>query len=156
MKGPRVLVVVALAGAAIAGCGGSGDRTPALSGLPLPHGTRVTLQMRTCDRGANAFCSRQLVVIGPRYRNSVELVHAERRLLLRDRHWSRAIAALKLELAADSPGDHLRVTYATAIDELEGVELGWLYRSKQVTLALSHSIFRRTSAMSMLLVLGTG
>ncbi len=143
------------AGAALAGCGGSGGRAPSLAGLPLPLGAKVTLSKRTCDRGANAFCSLQIVVTGRGYRSSVQMLHAERRLL-GHRRWAHAAAPIGLELAADSPGDRLRVTYATASSDLEGVDLGWIRRVRPVTLALSHTIFAHTSALSMLLVLGTG
>ena len=59
------------------------------------------------------------------------------------------------ERAADSPGDHLRVTYATATGDLQGVELGWIQRARPVTVALSRTLFDHTSALSILLQLGT-
>jgi hypothetical protein len=155
MKVRGVFVAAALASAAIAGCGSSGDHTPALASLPLLSGANVLVAQRTCDRGANAFCALQLVVVGAHYRNSVQMVRAERRVLRRH-HWSHADAPVGLEVAADSPGDRLRVTYATASNDLEGADLGWIKRVQPVTLALSHEIFARRPALSMLLVLGTG
>lgn len=152
---PAGLLIAILVCATLAGCGGSGNRTPSLSGLPLPRGAAVALRERTCDRGANAYCSLQLVVVGRHYQTSQQLVHAERRLLRSD-HWAQANATVGLELAADSPSDRMRVTYATAGDDLQGVDRGWVSRVRPVTLALSHAMFANTSAMSMLLVLGTG
>lgn len=151
----RSFVAAAIAAAALAGCGGSGSRAPSLAGLPLLPGAKVTVNTRTCDRGANAFCSLQIVVTSRGYRSSGQMLHAER-LLLRRHRWALTAAPVGLELAADSPGDRLRVTYATASNDLEGVDLGWVRRVRPVTLALSHTIFAHTSALSMLLVLGTG
>jgi hypothetical protein len=82
------------------------------------------------------------------------MLSAENRLLRR-RKWSSANAPIGLERAADSPGDKLRVTYATASGDLEGVDLGWINRGHRVTLALSHALFAHTSTLSFLLELGT-
>jgi hypothetical protein len=115
----------------------------------------VTLSDRTCDRGANAYCSLQLVVVGRHYQTSRQLVRAERSLLERH-HWAHANAPVGIEFAADSPSDRMRVTYATAGNDLLGVDQGWIKRGRPITLALSHAMFANTSAMSVLLVLGTG
>jgi hypothetical protein len=155
MRARGVFVAAALASAAIAGCGGSGARTPSLSGLPLVAGAHVTESRRTCDRGAGAYCSLQFVVIGRRFANSVDMSRAERRLLKRD-HWSDSDAPEGLEVAADSPDDRIRVVWATANNDLEAAELGWIRRVAPVRLALSRTILSRTSALSMLLVLGAG
>ena len=155
MKGVGLLATAAFACSVLAGCGGSGDRGPSLAGLPLPPGAAVTVSQRTCDRGASAYCSLQLVVVGHHYHTSQQLLRAERRVL-RHGHWAHANAPEGLELAADSPSDRLWVTYATAKDDLQAVELGWIKRVRPVTVALSHAMFANTSAMSMLLVLGTG
>jgi hypothetical protein len=152
---PAGLVTAILVCAALAGCGASGGHTPSLAGLPLPRGAAVTLKERTCDRGANAYCSLQLVVVGRHYQTSQQLVRAERRLL-EHHHWAHENAPVGIELAADSPSDRIRVTYATAGNDLQGVDRGWIKRVRPVTLALSHAMFANTSAMSMLLVLGTG
>jgi hypothetical protein len=150
-----LIVAAAIAGVALAACGSSGSLGPSLAGLPLPPGAQVAVNKRTCDRGANAYCSLQIVVTSRSFRSSLDLLHAERQMLGHHR-WAQAEAPIGLELAADSPGDHLRVTYATATSELEGVDLGWIHRARPVTLALSHAIFAHRSALSMLLVLGTG
>lgn len=88
------------------------------------------------------------------YASSVDLQKAER-LLLKKHGWVKVNAPVGQELAADSPGDHLRVTYAAANLELEAIDLGWIKRSRQVTLALSRQIFGHTSALAMLLQTGT-
>ncbi len=152
-----VTVLAALAGAAIGGCGDSPPlaRTPKLAGLPLVTGSQVEIQMRTCDRGANAYCQLQLVVVGAHYRSSLEMLRAERRLL-QSRHWSHANAPIGLEAAADAPSDRLRVTYATASNELRGFDLGWINRARPITLALAHDLLAQRSALAVVLQLGTG
>jgi hypothetical protein len=137
----------------LAGCGG-GNRVPRLSALPLPAGTHVSLAYRSCNQGSNAFCALQLVVVGGAYRTSQEMLSAETQAL-RARKWVGVHAQTGLERAADSPGDHLRVTYATATGDLQGVELGWIKRARHVTVALSRTLFSHTSALSVLLQLGT-
>jgi hypothetical protein len=154
MKAASVVVGAALAGAALAGCGGSGQRTPSLAGLPLPPHAHVTVDVQACNEGSNAYCARQLVVSGPAYPTSQAMLDAEKRLLHRLK-WSSANAPVGLERAADSPGDRLRVTYATASSDLQGVDLGWIDRGRRVTLALSHALFSHTSTLSFLLELGT-
>ena len=54
-----------------------------------------------------------------------------------------------------SPGDKLRVTYATAYGDLKDIELGWISRAKPISLALSHAIFDRAAAMSVMLEIGS-
>lgn len=142
----------ALAGVVV-GCGASGPRTPALAGLPLAARSRVAVSVRQCNQGASAFCALQLVVVGAGYRTSLNLLGAER-ALLRRRGWSQANAPVGLERAADSPGDRLRVTYATATGDLQGVDLGWIKRRRSVTLALSRALISHTSAISMMLEVG--
>jgi hypothetical protein len=127
---------------------------PDVARLPLVVGTRVVASARQCDAGANAFCSVQLVVVGPRYPSSDALLRAEHRRLL-SLGWSGANADTGEQHAADSPGRKLRVTYATAFGDLLGLDLGWIHRSNTVELALSHAMFDRSSAMSMLLEEGS-
>jgi hypothetical protein len=149
-------IALALAVEVLAGCGASSQRVPSVSGLPTPVGSTVAVSKTTCDRGQSAFCSVQLVVVNRHYRSSGDLLRAESKLLRR-RHWAKADAPEGLELAADSPGDHLRVTYATASQDLQGIDRHWITRVRPVTLSLSHSmLISEVSALSMLLVLGTG
>lgn len=127
---------------------------PALSRLPLVPGLHVVVAQRVCNRGGNAYCALELVVEGRGYASSRDLQRAERRLLKR-RGWKKVNAPVGQELAADAPGDRLRVTYAAANMELEAIDLGWVKRSRPITLALSHEIFAHQPAMAVLLQLGT-
>ena len=103
--------------------------------------------------GANAFCAWELLVVGPRYRSSDQLVKDEHALLLKS-GWSGGDADTGDQHAADSPGHKLRVTYATPSGDLRDIVLGSIKRSRQLTLALSHVMFVRSAAMSMLLEVG--
>ncbi len=137
----------------IAGCGGSGSRTPDLSRLPLVPGSHISFRVRVCDRGANAFCAWELLLVAPHLRDPEELIRAEHRYL-RTRGWSGGQGDIGAEQAADSPGHRLRVTYATPIYELGGSDQDFIRRSKQLQLALSKAIFARTPAISMLVEIG--
>jgi hypothetical protein len=140
---------------ALAACGQSGSsRVPDLAKLPLVPGANVVVQARQCDRGANAFCSFQLVVVDPRYPTSTALVSSER-THLRQLGWSDMNADTGEQHAAESPGHKLRVTYATAFGDLKGIDLGWIMRPRPIALALSHAMFARTSAMSVMLEVGS-
>ncbi len=146
---PLALVV------ALAGCGRSATgRVPDLAKLPLVPGANIVAQARQCDRGANAFCSFQLVVVDPRYRTSIALVSSERRHL-RQLGWTGMNADTGEEDAAESPGHQLRVTYATAFGDLEGIDLGWIKRPRKIALALSRAMFDRSAAMSVMLEVGS-
>jgi len=138
---------------AVSGCGG-GDRVPPLSSLPIPPGTQVTLDHRSCNPGANAYCALELVVVGSGYRTSAQLENAETQLL-DARKWTAVHAEIGQERAADSPHDRWRVTYATATGDLQGVELGWIKRARPLTVALSRTLFDHQSALSVLLQVGT-
>ncbi len=88
-----------------------------------------------------------------RPRSADALVKDEHALLLKN-GWTGANAETGEQHAADSPGHKLRVTYATAFGDLKGIDLGWIKRSRTLTLALSHALFAHTAAMSMLLEMG--
>ena len=47
------------------------------------------------------------------------------------------------------------MTYATAYGDLKGIDLGWIKRSRTITLALSRALFDRASAMSVMLEVGS-
>ena len=144
------LATVALA-VALAGCGASsGTRIPELRRLPLVEGAGVVAQSRVCDRGASAYCAIELVVVDSRYATSTALVSAER-AQLRRHGWTGASGDTGDERAADSPGGKLRVTYATAYGELKGIDFLWIKRSRATARALSHAMFARAPAMSILL-----
>ena len=147
--------VALLLAIALAGCGGGSAKVPDVSGLPLVDGAAVVARAQECDRGTNAYCAVTLVVADPRYRSSVDLLKDERRHL----HavgWSLANGYTGNENAADSPRHKLRVTYSTAEGDLQGIELGWIQRPRNITLALSHSLFSRAASLSMMLEPGNG
>jgi hypothetical protein len=149
MTAGRVVVVAVLAAGALAGCG-SGDRSPTVGTLPLAPGSKVVSQVRECNSGSNAYCAVELVVVNKRSANSWALVAQERRALTQ-RGWTITHANNGDEHAALSPGDKLRVTYATAYGDLKDIELGWISRAKPISLALSHTLFNRTPAISVML-----
>ncbi|HWD64625.1 MAG TPA: hypothetical protein VG405_05585 [Solirubrobacteraceae bacterium] len=151
----RVRAVIGAAGAIalLAGCGSSGDRVPKLKQLPLVPGLHTVVSQRMCDRGRNAYCALELVMQGGAYSSSIGLQRAER-LLLKRRGWKKVNAPVGQELAADSPESKLRVTYAAANMELEAVDLGWITRSRRITLTLSKEIFDHHPALAVLLQLG--
>jgi hypothetical protein len=109
--------------------------------------------VRQCDRGSGPFCAVELVVVARRYRTSDALLASERRQL-RKLGWTGTGGDTGDEQAADSPGHKLRLTYATAYGDLKGIDLGWIQRSRRITLALSHVLFNRSAAMSLMLELG--
>jgi hypothetical protein len=137
--------------AALAGCGQSSTpHTPALAQLPLVRGSDVVAQATQCDRGAAVYCAVELVVVGPKYGSSDDLLGSERRRLVA-LGWTRESGDTGNEHAADSPGHKLRVTYATAQGDLTGIVLGWIKRPRPIALALSRTLFRRSAALSMML-----
>jgi hypothetical protein len=148
-----VFVAVLIAAAlALGGCG-SGRQLPDLSGLPLVGGSRVVVQAKMCNPGANAYCADELVVVNPTFHSSTDFLDTER-AVLHKLHWSGQYAPNGNEHSDDSPGHELRVTFATAQGDLIGIDLGWIKRSRSVALALSHAILARQPALSILLTDG--
>jgi hypothetical protein len=139
---------------AIAGCGSGGGRSPQLSSLPLAPGAQVTTKVRQCNGGSNSYCAIELVVLGPRYQSSRDLVLAERDRL-RSQGWIGASPTTGDQLANESPNNRLRVTYATAFEDLKGADLGWITRSWPTISALDETLFSRRVAMSVLLEIGS-
>lgn len=150
LAAPASVIAVFVLVVALGGCGqGSVRRTPDLSQLPLVTGAQVLAEVRQCDAGANAFCGWELVVAARGYRSSDALAKAEH-LHLKALGWTGANADTGQQRAADSPGHKLRVTYAPANGDLQGIDLGWIKRSRRITLALSRAMFEHTSALSVL------
>jgi hypothetical protein len=149
-------VAAALTAATLAGCGSGGSaRSPDLSKLPLVPGARIVSQARTCDKGANAFCDIELVVVAPSYKTSAELLtseHAE----LRKSGWTGAEGDFGGQHAADSPGHKLHVTYALPYTDLGAYDFDYIKRSPTIARALAHLAFPGTPAMSVLLEIGSG
>jgi hypothetical protein len=147
---------VALAGCilALAGCGGSvASRTLSLDQLPLVQGATIVAQARQCDRGTNAFCAIQAVLVDPRFTSSGAFVESEHRRL-HSLGWTTSAGDDGDEVAADSPGHKLRVTYATALDDLIGRDENWIKRPWAIWWSLSQSVYARTPAMSIMLEVG--
>jgi hypothetical protein len=155
MTARRLGVAGALALAAtLAGCGTSKvDRTPTASSVPLVPGARIATQVRQCDSGSHPFCTIELVVLDHGSPSSDILAHDESHTL-RKAGWSLADGDTSTETAANSPGHKLRLTYSTATDDLQQIDLGQLTRQRPIALSLSNSIFDRTAAMSMMLEVG--
>jgi len=147
-----LLAPVAVA-VAVAGCGGDGPRRPALSSVPLVPGARVVERTYACDLGADPYCALDVVLANHDYSSAQDLVAVERRWLKR-KGWLRVPAQTGDELAADSPGDRVRVTYTTAALDLKDIDLGWIKRPHVITLALSRAIYDGSAAMSMMLEAG--
>jgi hypothetical protein len=122
--------------------------------LPLVPGAQLERNMKQCNGGSNAFCGIDLVVVDPMYPSSRTLVLAERDVL-RAHGWIGASPDTGIELADESPMHKLRVTYATAVDDLQGLELGWIQRPGRIWTALDSALFKRSPAMSVLLEIGS-
>ena len=151
----RLAVALTASVTALTGCGGgSGSRAPDLAALPLIKGTSVVTHAKQCDRGAHAFCALELVVVDLRFKNSADLLEAEHRRLRRA-GWSAANGDTGEQHAAESPGQKLRVTYATADGDLKGIDLGWIQRPRTITLALSRALFDRRPTLSLMLENGS-
>jgi len=156
MLGRRVSVALLPAAiAALVGCGSQGgsSQTVELGSVPLVDGAKIVVQSRQCDRGANAYCALEAVVVDPRFPSSEELVKGEQ-LLLKTRRWSTVDGYTGEQTAAESPGHKLRLTYATAYGDLKGIDLVWFQRPRAIALALSRAMFDRDSAMSLTLEAG--
>jgi hypothetical protein len=156
MTARRLGVVGGLALAAVlAGCGSSqATRIPTASAIPLVAGAHITTQARKCDQGSNAYCSIELVVRDSRYTSSDILAHDESHVL-RNAGWTLAGGDTGTETAANSPGHKLRLTYSSAADDLQQIDLGVINRAWPITYALSNSMFDRAAAMSMMLEVGS-
>jgi len=149
----RGLLLALAATLAVTGCGGEGPHRPLLSSVPIVAGGEVVARADTCDAGANAYCALDVVLVDHSYTSAQRLVSTERRWLRRH-GWLRVPGQTGDELAADSPGDRVRVTYTTAALDLKDIDLGWIKRPRVIALALSHAIYKGSAAMSMMLVAG--
>jgi hypothetical protein len=152
---PTALLCAFALTALLSGCGASAPaRTPTVSDIPLLPGARITTQARECDQGSKAYCSIQLVVVDPTYTSSDIFAHDESKHL-RAAGWTLSDGDTGTESSANSPGHKLRLTYSTAEDDLEQIDLGSITRQLPITLALSGTIFDRAAAMSMMLEVGS-
>jgi hypothetical protein len=150
----RLRLALPLLVVALAGCGQSGaSNSLSLAQLPLVKGASIVTQLRQCDLGANAFCAIVAVVADPHAGSAGALVTSEHRYL-RKLGWTMGAGDDGDEHAAESRGHKLRVTYATAKDDLTGIDLGWIKRPRALTLTLVRELFDRTPAMSIMLEAG--
>lgn len=146
--------LLALAGVAVAGCGGSTPTKPLTARqVPLVPGASIVSQATQCDGGSNPFCAIEAVVVDPSFSNSGALVASEGRHL-HHLGWKSSAGDDGDEVAADSPGQKLRVTYATGLDDLIGIDEHWIMRSSAITTALDRALFTHVPAMSIMLELG--
>ena len=144
-----------LAALGAAGCGsGTPAGRPSVSGVPLVHGAHVVSEARRCDRGAHPYCALQLVLAGPGYPTSQVLLTDEQHHLKRS-GWGVAEGDTDFERAAESPGNSLRVTYATATQDLRSIDLGTIQRARPIARALSAQMFARAPALSLMLQSGS-
>lgn len=154
MQGSVIRLAVAVAVAvAVAGCAGDGPQRPSVRSVPFVAGGRVTVSAEDCDKGANAYCALDLVFVDRHFRSSQALAVGERRWL-RHSGWIRVSAQTGDELAADSPRDQLRVTYASDTLDLKDIDLGWIKRPRPIALALSRAIYDGSPAISVNVVAG--
>lgn len=152
---PALVLALGGCGFVLAGCGQSGSSpgSLSLSQLPLISGASVVAQTRQCDSGANAFCAIEAVIVDRRTASSGALVTSEQRRL-RQLGWMAAAGDNGKETADDSPGQQVRVTYATAEGDLTGIDLGWIKRPWVIEWSLSRAMFQRLPAMSIMLEQG--
>jgi hypothetical protein len=156
---PRLRVVPVapvLAGCALAlaGCGSGGASGKlSLSQFPLVPGATVATQVRQCDGGANAFCAIQAVIVDRRFDSSGAFMESEHRRL-HNLGWTTSAGDDGDEVAADSPGHKLRVTYATALADLIGIDETWIKRPASIGLTLSRLMINREPAISIMLEVG--
>jgi hypothetical protein len=151
-----ILLALAGCGLALSGCGTGGASGPlSLKQLPLIPGARVVTQARRCDRGANAFCAIEAVIVDPHAHSAGALLEREHRKL-HSLGWTTHAGDDGDEVAADSPGHKLRLTYATALGDLIGWDEHWIKppRLYSIVLALDRELINRTPAMSILLEVG--
>jgi hypothetical protein len=152
----RVLAMglVAVAIGALTGCGqGNTPVTASLSEIPLAPGARVVWHQRRCDPGVSSYCSVEFVLAGPRYPSSAALREAQRAVLKRA-GWGSAHGETDAERAAQSPHGNLRMTYATAFNDLLSLDQGTIVRAPGVGVALSRQLFSQTPALSGILQSG--
>jgi hypothetical protein len=154
MRRPRPGLALPALVAVLAGCGGTAaSRSPRASELPLIHGASIVQEVKQCDRGANAFCAIEMVVVDQRLNSSGALVYGERHRLRQD-GWSLEAGDTGPQHAADSPSHALRVVYATAEGDLEGIDMSWIERPRAIALTLAKEMFDRVPAMSVMLETG--
>jgi hypothetical protein len=141
-------LVAATVAAGLAGCGqGNTPVSASLAEIPLAPGAKVVWHQRRCDPGVRSYCSVEFVLAGARYPSSAALREAQRAVLKRA-GWGSAHGETDAERAAQSPHGNLRMTYATAFNDLLSIDQGTIERAPGVSVALSRQLFSQTPALS--------
>jgi hypothetical protein len=156
LAGAGVMVVAVIAVAlviAVTGRGGT-PRAVGLKDVPMVPGTRVLTKVRSCDRGVHPYCSLQVVIVGDRYKTS-QALRLTYGASLRKMGWTTTKGPDGNETAADSPGHELRLTFATAYEDLLGVDSNWIQRTAAISHSLSSIMFDRAPALSIQLLRGS-
>jgi hypothetical protein len=151
--GIRTLSLALPALVALAGCGSAAPRSVSIQQLPLVDGASIVTQVTQCDRGANAFCAIEAVVVDRRFKSSGALVASEHHYL-RKLGWTSSAGDNGNERAAQSPGNKLRLTYATAGGDLIGWDEGWIKRPRTIVMTLDRQFLDGTPTMSIMLQVG--
>lgn len=154
---PRLVPVAAVAvlALALAGCGGAENkRDLGIKNVPLPTGARIATSVRVCDRGASKFCAEQMVVVGDRYPSSADLLNSLN-ARLHKLGWTVSRGDTGKQLAAQSPGNELRLYFDSAYNDLLAIDTSQIKRSAPIGRALSAAIFDRQSAVSLMLIRGS-
>ena len=125
-----------------------------LRNIPMLAGTRVLNTVRSCDHGVHPYCTLQVVMVGDRYPTSQALRQTYGAKLLK-LGWSTTKGPDGNETAADSPGHELRLTFATAYEDLLGVDSNWIQRTAAISHSLSSAMFDRAPALSIMLFRGS-
>ncbi len=151
----RALLAVVVGALTAAGCAQSASHGRlAVKGAPLVHGARIVAQARSCDRGAHAYCSLQLVAVGSGFRDSTEMLAAEEGRL-KALGWTSTVGDTLKERSADSPGHRLRLSLAIAPDDLLSWDQGQVRRRPPIAHALARAMFDRAPALSLMLQTGS-
>ena len=149
-----VAVVVAVAIVVVTTGRGGTPRAIGLKDIPMIAGTRVMTRARSCDRGVHSYCALQVVLVGDRHQTS-QALRVAYRAHLHKLGWTTTMGPDGNETAADSPGHELRLTFATAFEDLLGVDSNWIQRTAEVTHSLSSTMFDRAPALSIMVLRGS-
>ena len=152
--GVVVAVIVAVALVIVATGRGGTPRDIGLRNIPMVPGARVLTKVRSCDPGVHPYCSLQVVIVDDRYQTS-QALRETYRASLRKLGWTTTKGPDGNETAADSPGHELRLTFATAYEDLLGVDSKWIQRTAAISHSLSSAMFDRAPALSIMLLRGS-
>ena len=121
--------------------------------LPLVPGSAIITQSKQCDHGTNPYCALEAVVVNRRFNSSGAFVASED-LRLHQLGWKHSAGDDGDEVAANSPDQKLRLTFATGVDDLIGIDEHWIKRAWPIEWTLDRTMFNRTPAMSIMLEAG--